>query len=188
VSSFTQAQGVEAESFAILKPFLEEHTNGRYVVTGKGPLARAYQQQCGDILLNDKEGKLFAVELKAERRHTGNLFLETWSNRNLDCISSHTSLGSNPGWMVHLRASLLFYHFLDRDALYILPFFKLKQWAFGSDGKPGNIYRFPERPQGKYEQLNDTHGRLVPLVELKALGLVKVFHPRQAEMWPEQAA
>lgn len=188
MNGFDQARGVEAESFAILKPFLEEHTNGRYVVTSKGPLARAYQQQCGDILLNDKGGRLFAVELKAERRHTGNLFLETWSNRNLECITDHTNRGTNPGWMVHLRASLLFYHFLDVDSLYILPFFKLKQWAFGHNGQPGHIYDWPERPQSKYSQLNDTHGRLVSLAALKALGLVKVFHPRQAELWMDQVA
>lgn len=188
MNAFDAAKSIELRSLQVLLPFIEENSGGRFVVTDKGPLAKAFQEQCGDVLFNSASGRLYGVELKAEQKHTGNLFLETWSNRNLDDVAKHGERGSNPGWMVKVRADLLFYHFLDVDALYILPLFRLKQWAFGTATEPAHIYDYPERPQGRYSQLNDTHGRLVPLTVLKAAGLVKVFHPQQVELWPESAA
>lgn len=190
MNAFDAAKSVELRSLQILLPFIEENSGGRFVVTDKGPLAKAFQEQCGDVLFNSASGRLYGVELKAEQKHTGNLFLETWSNRNLDDVNSHGERGSNPGWLVKVRADLLFYHFLDVDALYILPLFRLKQWAFGTATRPAHIYdpAFKEVPQGKYNQANDTHGRLVPVAVLHEAGLVKVFHPQQAELWPEKVA
>lgn len=188
MTAFDATRMVEERSRAILLPFIECHTAYGYVLTDKGPLARAFQEQVGDVLFNSSDGKMFSAELKAEKTHTGNLFLETWSNRNLDSVASHKERGSNPGWLLKLRADLLLYHFLDTGVLYILPMFKLQQWAFGTSKSQARIYDFPERGQGKYVQHNDTHGRLVPLAVLKQAGLVKVFYPQQCEMFPEEAA
>lgn len=41
--------------------------------------------------------------------------------------------------------------------------------------------------QRQREQLNTTVGNIVKLVDLKEAGLVKVFHPKQADFWPEAA-
>lgn len=176
MDAFSSARGVEARSFALLAPFLED-LNGKFVLTGKGRLAPFLQQTCGDLLFNDRGGRLWGVELKAEEDFRGNLFLETWSNRNLEDPQSHANHGSNPGWLLKLRADLLFYHFLDADALYILNLFSLKRWAFRTQSKRrseranrlppepmvGRIWDFPEREQKKRVQLNDIWGRCVPI-------------------------
>lgn len=187
MNAFDNARLVEAESLAILKPFLEDYSGGTYWISAKGPLARCFQEQHGDVLFTDNSGRMRSVELKAERRHTSNLFLETWSNRNFDDRDSFLRRGSNPGWLSKLRADYLFYHFLDVDALYILNLWKLQRWAFGCRENKANIYLYPEVAQHQREQANCTVGRIVKLVALKDAGLVKVFHPRQAELWPEAA-
>lgn len=187
MNAFDNARLVEAESLAILRPFLEDYSSGTYWVSAKGPLARCFQEQHGDVLFTDGGGRMRSVELKAERKHTGNLFLETWSNRNFDDRESFLRLGSNPGWMCKLRADYLFYHFLDVDSLYILNLWNLQRWAFGCRGSKANIYRYPEVIQQQREQANSTVGRLTSLADLKSANLVKVFHPKQAELWPEAA-
>lgn len=176
MSSFEESRKVEARSLALLGPFLNE-TGGRFVLADKGKLARFLQETCGDLFLNDRIGRLWGVELKAEGRWTGNLFLETWSNRNLERVEDHAARGSNPGWLLKTRADLLFYHFLDADRLVVLNTFALQRWAFRRASAKrseqasripagelaGRLYDFPERRQNKYEQLNDTWGRLVPV-------------------------
>ncbi len=187
MSAFDNARLVEAESLAILKPFLDDYSDGTYWVSGKGLLAKCFQEQHGDVLFTDKEGAMRSVELKAEREHTGNLFVELWSNRNFDDRASFLARGSNPGWLSKLRADYLFYHFLSDDILYILNLWKLQRWAFGHNGTKANLYRYPEATQRKREQANCTVGHLVRVADLKTAGMVKVFFPKQAELWPEAA-
>jgi hypothetical protein len=40
-----------------------------------------------------------------------------------------------------------------------VPFDRLRTWAFHD----GRIYLYPERMQSKYDQMNDTWGRCVPI-------------------------
>jgi hypothetical protein len=159
--AFDATRQVEAQAFAVLRPFIEQRSDG-LVVTDKGVLAAFLQETCGDVITNIN-GRVFSIELKAENRHTGNLFLETWSNRNLNSKANHAMVGSNPGWMMKTRADLLFYYFIDADTLYIIDLFSLKQWAFGNSEAPGRVYAFREVAQSKYTQLNDTVGRIVPV-------------------------
>lgn len=177
MSGIAQSRSVEARSWLLLEPFLQQVSEGRYVLTNKGRLSKSLQGTVGDLLFNDRDGRLWGVELKAEEEYRGNLFLETWSNRNLNDPQSHADRGSNPGWLMKTRADLLFYHFLDADALFIMNMFMLKRWAFQvvsknrsefasrirSEPLTGRIYDFPEREQKKYSQLNDTWGRCVPI-------------------------
>lgn len=179
MTAFDDARTVEARSLLALRPFLEE-TQGSFVLTGKGHLARHLQDTIGDLLLNDRQGRVWAVEMKAEQKWTGNLFLETWSNRNLEDQANHAYCGSKPGWLYHTQADLLFYHFLDVDRLVILNVFALKRWAFRDPrqqlsevnsrgerrGLHGRVYDFEVKKQGKYQQLNDTWGSLVPVSAL----------------------
>lgn len=163
MNAFNNARLVEAEGLAILRPFLDERANGRLIMLDKGPLARALQQTTGDCIFQCPKGRAWSVEVKTEEKHTGNLFLESWSNRNLENPDDQALIGSNPGWMLKLRCDLLMYYFLNTDQLYVLDFFKLRQWAF----KDWHIAEFPERPQGKRVQANDAWGWCVPIHVLR---------------------
>lgn len=152
MTAFDDCRGVEFESWRMLQPHfqLEWSDDGHYAVITKGRLAKELQAKYGDVILNF-HGEVKAIEIKSERRYTGNLFLESWSN-----------YPHKPGWMHTLDADYIFYHFIDRNILYIIDFPALKEWAF--DWKFLEIY--PEKPQGKYTQLNDTRGYIVPISEL----------------------
>jgi hypothetical protein len=180
MNAFNLARSVEAKALVRLLPFVEEHADeGRYVLTDKGRLAPLLQETIGDVLIN-RAGQVWSIEIKAEQSYTGNLFLETWSNRNLDDASNHAKHGSNPGWLIKTRADLLFYYFLDTDDLFVINVFALKRWAFGHIDKPAQVYannydggpKFPEKRQSKYQQLNDTLGRCVSIQMLQS-----VLHP-----------
>lgn len=173
-NAFEQARGVEAISREILHPFIEQRAlNGQYITTDKGRLARELQKTVGDVLMNGADGRLFAVEIKAERKNEySNLFLEIWSN-----LSRYT-----PGWMLTLDCDVLFYHFIEDDDLLIIDFQKLKHWAFRQEASKtphriGNIWKFPLRKQKRYSQLNDTHGACVPISVLREEVGIREFHP-----------
>jgi hypothetical protein len=178
MSSFDRARLVEAEGLAILRPFLDERVNGRLIMLDKGPLARALQQSTGDAIFQCPQGRVWSVEIKVEEKHTGNLFLESWSNRNLESVDVHVALGSNPGWMFKLKSDLLMYYFLDTDQLYVMDFFRLKRWAF----LDWQVAAYREKPQGKYPQPNDAWGWCVPVTVLaRELGKrhFKMLNPKE---------
>lgn len=168
MNAFDAAKMVEAQAMARLLPFIEQQSEGRFVVTDKGRLAPLLQQMVGDVIFNARAtGRVFGVEVKAEREWTGNLFLETWSNRNLEDRDSRALRGSNPGWLFKLRADLLFYYFLNVDRLLVMDCFALQRWAFGSGNREPNIWRYREAKQRRFDQLNDTWGRIVPWTDLR---------------------
>lgn len=178
MSAFTSARMIEAKGLAILEPFIREHAyNGQVVWTTRGDLSKSIQESMGDVLFNTDKDKIWAVEIKIEQEHTGNLFIETWSNKNLNNEQSHADRGCNPGWLYKLRADLLMYYFLDTDDLYVIDVYPLKRWAFcgGPDGG-GNIWAYREVPQGRYSQANDTWGRLVPVEDLKRMHIIVRHH------------
>jgi hypothetical protein len=169
MNAFESASLVAVKSWQILQPLIESRAyEGRYVVTSKGRLAKELQVSIGDLLFNSDSETIWSVELKAEQRSTGNLFLEVWSNRSQ----------FNPGWMWKLNADLLLYHFLDSDELYSVNFQRLKRWFHGCDHRgrpPSSLYQHVE--QGKYQQRNDTWGVLVPLSAIdEAIGF-DLMHP-----------
>ena len=184
MNAFDKGLAVEARGMAVLTPYLRARAKmGQIVVINKGPLQSYLQRSVGDALMNVSEDRLVSIEVKCESddQH-GNFFLETWSNKNIENRYQHGERGSTPGWMLTLRADWLLYYFVEPDDLYIIDFFRLKQWAFGcGDAKP-NIERYPERRQGKYDQRNDTWGRCVPIVDVRsALGKsIKLAHPAHA--------
>lgn len=177
-NAFDQARAVERRSRNIIEPLLEQSTDGRFVYTDKGRLAREFQKKYGDVLINEKNSQeLFSVEMKAEQKTSPNLFLEVWSN------GSRYTLG----WMFHCEADLLFYHFIDSDDLYIVKFQNLKRWFwFGigpvrKSGKamihtPGFL-RFNPKQQRSYIQKNDTWGSCVPISVISGEVGIKKFNP-----------
>lgn len=167
MNAFEQAKTVEYESLQILIPLIESRShNGQYVITDKGRLSKELQKRYGDVIMNNKSGEIITIDLKAERENIhGNIFLETWSNLQR----------YNPGWMIHLDIDLLLYHFIKNDELYCIDFLALRKWAF----QDGRIYRFPEKPQSKYTQMNDTWGRCVPIYVLEDEINMRMIHPSQ---------
>lgn len=181
MDAFARSCSVETMGRSILEPFLLERADGRLVMFDKGPMAKALQETVGDGVYSDK-GRQWFVEIKTEQRFTGNLFLETWSNRNLKDRDSHASLGSNPGWLLKLKADLLLYYFLDNDHLYVFDLFKLKRWAFslpGKNGHDGRLWDYREVEQGANVQRNDTRGRIVPIADLVDEPGFRLLHPRE---------
>lgn len=177
MNSFDQCSTVAAKSLAMLHPFLEE-TQGRYVVTDKGRLAPYLQSVVGDLIFNDRAGRMWTVELKADATALTNVFLETWSNRNLDDLGNRHAVGRKPGWLLTLNADLLFYHFINQDKLLVANLPALQRWAFCAPSRnmsepingrgdrvrlQGRLWDFREVRQAAYEQKNDTRGRPVPV-------------------------
>jgi len=66
------------------------------------------------------------------------------------------------------------------DYLFVSSMFVLQQWAFGSGKRGARLYGFPEKPQGKYQQKNDTFGRCVGIDVLnrELARPPRVYHPR----------
>jgi len=177
--TYSENLSTEEKGMIILRPFLGTYSDdGRFVIIKNGPHADAMQQSIGDVFVN-RNNEFLSVEIKVEKNHTGRLFLEMWSSKNLDFRKKHAERGSNLGWMFKCRADLLFYYFLDTDILYIIDLFELKKWAFGNEKESGNIYRYEEKKQNKTEQLNDSWGRLVNISDIKSGGVtVTTMRPK----------
>jgi len=100
----------------------------------------------------------YQVEIKADRwEKTGNFFFETHSNLERD----------TPGCFLYTQADLLFYHFVNTGALYILPVPETRSWFLE------RLHTFEERATrtslggpagGQYT----TVGRLVPIQQVVA--------------------
>ena len=152
MSAFVDACRVEQDAMQDIIPFLEKQCP-RYILTSKGRLSKELQMQYGDAIAQTHNGKVVAIEFKAEQKNKhGNLFLETWSNRSR----------FTPGWMYNLNADMLLYYFLKPRGMVTMSFPALRKWAFHSR----NIYRYPELEQNKRDQKNDTWGRCVPISAL----------------------
>lgn len=170
MSAFDDCRNIEAQGWEDLKEFLKKYAHdGRFVVTDKGNLSKFLQEIVGDGLFNSEDGKVWAFEFKTEieNKH-GNLFLEYWSNLSR----------FNLGWIHKLQTDILFYHFQRESELYCVSFNKLLKWAFKTKshktGFPGRIYDWPLKCQKKYNQLNDTWGRCVPISVIEnEIGLKK---------------
>jgi hypothetical protein len=178
MSSYDQCNSVAARSLALLIPFLDEF-QGRWVVTDKGRLAPYLQSIVGDLIFNNSNNRLYTVELKADDTDRRNVFIETWSNRNLDDVRNR-DVGRKPGWFLTLSADLLFYHFVKQDRLVTFNLPALQRWGFCQESRNwsepndqnertrlnGRIFDFRETRQKQWDQKNDTWGRPVPVATL----------------------
>ncbi len=104
---------------------------------------RNVQKEYGDAVMI-KNGVCKLVEFKIERRHTGKLFLEEWSN-----------FGINPGWLRSCNPDYIWYYFIDADLLYITTPAYCRKLVDEKD--------FPMKQQKKHKQLNDARGYCVPV-------------------------
>lgn len=159
--AFRKTNIVKNMGYADLKTFLKTKAyNGQFVFTEKGHLSEILQKTVGDVLINTDEETVWGIEIKTERKHTGNLFIEEWSNRKW----------FTRGWLDHLDTDILWYYFRDKKILYSMVFPDLKKWAFivnNRKNQPGRMYDFPAREQKEYDQPNNTWGRIVPIPVLE---------------------
>lgn len=128
-------------------------------ISGDDETAIFLQKHLGDLLWINKDplkhsGVSFA-EVKAERKFTGNLFIETWSNW------SDEPSRLNPGWATKAKGHWVFYVFLDRMTLYMFPRTPLLRFAWSNHAK------YKEATQEKHQQRNVTRGLLVPITDIE---------------------
>lgn len=146
------------------------------------------QKNAGDIAAVDTTtGHVLSYhEIKMEARHTGNLFIETWSNL------ANTPDRVSEGWLYSCQADVLWYGFADILTIHEIDMPKLRAWLCTpttTRALPGvsvmrlSLYR--EIEQGKSKQKNHTVGRLVPIKDIKAAGLIVNTHTLEA---PDETA
>ena len=148
-NGYTAACNVEKLAEADLLPYMEQRWPTFVYLTRHHKLVQKF---CGDVLARDCETAKY-IEIKAEQKHTGNLFIEYWSNRH-----RHTM-----GWFHICQADWLWYYFVDDRKLYVFQMQELREWARGDKGR---LLNYPLVRQNKYDQLNDTWGYLVPVDDL----------------------
>lgn len=116
------------------------------------------QRTFGDLCAATPDGRSLWIDFKVEQSHKhGNLFIEEWSNRRQ----------GNPGWLHKIECDWIMYYFYEEKILYCFKKAELCNWAFYTKSRcePEKLYRildFPNKPQGKHKQKNDTWGFCVP--------------------------
>lgn len=134
--------------------------------TRKQGLVRDLQKAVGDAILL-KDGKIHrTVDFKCERRSSRNVFVETYSNLDLEGRLA-------PGWLHHLQTDEIWYLFADTGALHRLCLPALRAWLGEVTDAPDGrrqvrLMGFREVLQQTHAQRNRTVGRLVPLAALEA--------------------
>lgn len=169
MNSFNAASELEKQSLGVLIPMLLEMFDGNMLATNSHSHSADLQKTCGDFLARKSIGDVIGLEMKAEMKHTGNVFIETWSNRKWFAS----------GWLFTSKADYILYHFLDSEVCYVISMRGLKTFCHITESpktkKPGRLLDYPEVPQKKYDQLNDTWGRLIPVGDLKSAQCLKEF-------------
>lgn len=169
MNSFKTASKLEEQSLGVLLPILLKTFGDKVFPTNNHAMSAEFQKTCGDFLARKSLGDVIGLELKAEKKHTGNLFIETWSNRKW----------FNPGWLYSSKADYILYHFLDSNVCYVISMKALKKFCFITEStkakRPGRIEDYPEVQQAKYDQKNDTWGRLIPIEHLKTEDCLREF-------------
>jgi hypothetical protein len=146
------------------------------------PADKAIQKRVGDFTeVRMDDGAIVAYhEAKIEKeKRAGNLFIETWSN------FSPEGERAKEGWFTSCQADVLWYGFIDTLELFEIPWPALQTWLLAPHptrahplgvGKLARIDTYRERAQTQVRQRNTTVGRLVPLADLQAAGLVAAVH------------
>lgn len=114
------------------------------------------QQQLGDLATWLPEFGAAHVEVKTEQNHTGNLFLETWSNLT-------PGWRRNPGWMVKIHPDFIAFPFINTGDIYIAKFASLWDWFYIQN----NEHQYSRRDQRRHEQKNRTAGPVCPVNDIK---------------------
>jgi hypothetical protein len=120
------------------------------------------QHRHGDYWARNSETQLvLPTELKSERKYTGNLAIEVWSDEP----------NFVPGWLSHYADHVqLIYAFNDRHVAYCCRMGALRHWANGCIKSMENMTHIPRRRIEQFRELvphrdqrNVTVFRLVPV-------------------------
>jgi hypothetical protein len=173
MTAYDTCLSVEAKGQEIITSWLRQL--GHVVVFNRHDIRNAEFQTYGDLIVKRAvKDKHELVELKIEETNIyGNLFIETWSNKNW----------WNPGWLYKTKADWLFYYFIKEDQLYQMKMENLRRFLFETHntGKVETFAKYQEKPQKKYNQPNQTFGLCVPISDLlKQTGLIIYSNPYQA--------
>lgn len=161
MNEFERASKVEEEAIKELLPWLR----GVCDSVDQTNFSSFLQKVWGDFIAT-KRGRSYSIELKAEWEHRKNFFLEMFSNMKW----------GTPGWMLTSQANLLFYFFGETQTLYVMSLNRLREWAFAVDSAHRQrLDSYPLKQQNKYDQLNDTWGRCVPIEDVMAGIKVRVI-------------
>lgn len=168
MNAFDECRKTEQASLDALYPLLSQSFDGKLIATAKGWLAADLQKMAGDYVA-ERNNEVVGLEIKTEKRHTGNLFIETWSNKSRN----------REGWIFTTQADYVLYHFQDRNVCYVLSMRRFRDFCFTSPSKytgyAGRLFDYREVPQAKHEQKNDTWGRLVPIDDLFSTDCLRLF-------------
>lgn len=135
--------------------------------TRKQGLVRDLQKAVGDAMLLKGDKIHRTVDFKCERKASHNLFVETYSNLDLEGRLA-------PGWLHHLQTDEIWYFFADTGDLHRICLPSFRAWL-GEVVEPPRggpkivrLMGFREVLQQSHAQPNRTVGRLVPLAALAA--------------------
>lgn len=144
MNTYDKCRNIESESLDKLLPLIKPRFDRLIEITEK-----TQQEYLGDYI-GIKNNKAYLIEFKCEERHTGNFYIETWSN-----------YGINPGWFEKCKADYLIYHFKNPEKIYVLEYQAAKKHI------QSNKRKYKEVAQTKHTQKNHSLGLLVPVDDLK---------------------
>ena len=113
------------------------------------------QRAIGDyLILHEPTRQWHSLDVKTEAKYTGNLFVESWSNKT---ANRH----ARDGWIFTLGSDWLVMVYLDVRSVFIVDLPKLKNWCVVEgrmlDYREATVHRYQDG-----EQKNRTTGHLVP--------------------------
>lgn len=169
MGSFVDCRQLEMEFSDAMQPVMRSLSGAEPTPLHSGKLDKNYElQSFGDfIAYNAEKNEQFRFELKVETRHTGNLFIETWSHRAILRL----------GWMLTVKTDLLLYGFIEPErVVYAIPFGRFRDWLWSLEptATPSRyrIDAYPLRKQSRHDQNNDTWGHLVPINDIRKAQLI----------------
>jgi hypothetical protein len=148
-------------AYALVRKHLQS-VHGKEFEIVPVPSGIPMQHRHGDYWARNVETQLvLPTELKSERKFTGNLAIEVWSDEPKFV----------PGWLSHYANHVhLIYAFNDRHVAYCCSMGALRQWANGAVKHMENMTHIPRRRIEQFketvphrEQRNVTVFRLVPV-------------------------
>ncbi len=158
VNSFDRGRHIEKKGAAMIAPLLRQWAgDGRLFNNMDAPPEQ--QRRDGDFLIV-RGGRRIKIEFKTELENKyQNFFFETFSNLKRGF--------ERKGWIYTCKADGLLYLFQKTRELYAIEWPRCQPWLLD------NILEFKERNQSKYNQMNVTVGRPVPIARLLQLSLAK---------------
>lgn len=166
------------------------HPGSKPVDTNRFHNAELRQRTLGDFVCTWHDGRHVCLEVKTEARHTGNVFLEEWSNQ------TRRPKFRKRGWLYTSQADFYVCVFLDISVAYVMRMDDLQRWAL----KDENTFDYGSVVVNRSlnnEQRNRTRGWLVPWAALTAPRISKknrrssepvklrAYHRTQAGGWVE---